>query len=84
MTKLLPRAFYAKKVVKDLLGKMLVRKSTQGTIKGKIVETETYCAEKDPASHAFRDRTERAKIMWEMPEQPIFILSTACVAYLTY
>ena len=70
MTKLLPRSFYArdtKKVAKDLLGKMLVRKLTKGTIKGRIVETEAYYGEEDPASHAFRGRTERAKIMWGIP-----------------
>jgi len=70
MTKLLPRFFYArdtKEVAKDLLGKMLVRKLAEGTIKGKIVETEAYYGQEDPASHAFRGRTERAKIMWEIP-----------------
>ncbi len=70
MTKLLPRSFYArdtKEVAKDLLGKMLVRKLTKATIKGKIVETEAYYGEEDPASHAFRGRTERAKIMWGIP-----------------
>ncbi len=70
MTKLLPRSFYArdtKKVAKDLLGKMLIRKLAGGTIKGKIVETEAYYGEEDPASHAFRGRTERAKIMWGIP-----------------
>jgi len=70
MTKLLPRSFYArdtKEVAKDLLGKMLVRKLRKGTIKGKIVETEAYYGEEDPASHAFRGRTERAKIMGGIP-----------------
>jgi len=70
MIKPLPRSFYArdtKKVAKDLLGKMLVRKLAKGTIKGKIVETEAYYGEEDPASHAFRGRTERAKIMWGTP-----------------
>jgi len=70
MTKPLPRSFYArdtKKVAKDLLGKMLVTKLAKGTIKGKIVETEAYYGEGDPASHAFRGRTERAKIMWTTP-----------------
>jgi len=70
MTKLLPRSFYArdtKEVAKNLLGKMLVRKLTKGAIKGKIVETEAYYGEEDPASHAFRGRTERAKIMWGIP-----------------
>lgn len=70
MTKPLPRAFYArdtKEVAKDLLGKIVVRKLTDGTIKAKIVETEAYCGEQDPASHAFTGRTKRAKIMWEKP-----------------
>jgi len=70
MTKLLPRFFYArdtKEVAKDLLGKILVRKLAEGTIKGKIVETEAYYGQEDPASHAFRGRTERAKIMWGIP-----------------
>jgi len=70
MIKPLPRSFYArdtKEVAKDLLGKILVRKLAEGTIKGKIVETEAYYGEEDPASHAFRGKTERAKIMWEMP-----------------
>jgi len=40
---------------------------TEGTIKGKIVEIEAYYGEEDPASHAFRGRTERAKIMWGIP-----------------
>lgn len=70
MIKPLPRSFYArdtKEVAKDLLGKILVRKLAEGTIKGKIVETEAYYGEEDPASHAFRGKTERAKIMWGMP-----------------
>lgn len=70
MTKPLPRSFYArdtKEVAKDLLGKMLVRKLAEGTIEGQIVETEAYCGEEDPASHAFTGRTQRAKIMWGIP-----------------
>jgi len=70
MIKPLPRSFYArdtKEVAKDLLGKILVRKFSQGIMKGKIVETEAYYGENDPASHAFRGRTKRAKIMWESP-----------------
>ncbi len=70
MIKPFPRSFYArdtKEVAKDLLGKILVRKLAEGTIKGKIVETEAYYGEEDPASHAFRGKTERAKIMWGMP-----------------
>ena len=70
MTKPLPRSFYVrdtKEVAKDLLGKILVRKLTEGIIKGKIVETEAYYGENDPASHAFRGKTKRARIMWGIP-----------------
>jgi len=46
---------------------MLVTKLAKGTMKGKIVETEAYYEEENPASHAFRGRTERARIMWATP-----------------
>lgn len=70
MTKPLSRSFYARdtqEVAKELLGKILVREFDQATIKGRIVETEAYYGENDPASHAFRGRTKRARIMWGRP-----------------
>ena len=64
----LPRSFYArttKTVAKELLGKKLVRKIGNQKITGIITETEAYGHKDDPASHAFRSKTERNKAMFE-------------------
>jgi DNA-3-methyladenine glycosylase len=64
----LPREFYARDTVtvaKDLLGKRLVRRIEKDTISGIIIETEAYRHKDDPASHTFRKKTERNKIMFE-------------------
>ena len=63
----IPRSFYAgdtRKVARHLLGKILCCKTSQGITKGRIVETEAYCGDKDPAAHAYRGKTPRSKIMW--------------------
>jgi DNA-3-methyladenine glycosylase len=63
----LSREFYARntvQVAKDLLGKTLVRKIGKKTISGIITETEAYRHSDDPASHAFRSKTERNKAMF--------------------
>jgi DNA-3-methyladenine glycosylase len=54
------RRFYARHptiVARQLLGKILVRRVGRETITGRIVETEAYSSD-DPASHAYRGRTE--------------------------
>lgn len=66
----LPVSFYArdtKLVAKELLGKLLVRYTSEGELIGKIVETEAYYGEGDPASHSFRGKTERSSVMWGPP-----------------
>ncbi|MBA4454360.1 MAG: DNA-3-methyladenine glycosylase [Nitrosopumilaceae archaeon] len=64
----LPREFYARDTVtvaKGLLGKKLVRKIGNRKISGIITETEAYRHKDDPASHAFRKKTERNRAMFE-------------------
>ena len=64
----LPRSFYARNTVtvaKELLGKRLVRKINNYTISGIITETEAYRHSDDPASHAYRRKTERNRVMFE-------------------
>lgn len=59
----LTREFYSRdsgKVAKGLLGNVLLK----GKMTGKIVETEAYYGEEDPASHASSGRTQRNEIMY--------------------
>lgn len=64
----LPLKFYLRDSVtvsKELLGKILIRKIGKNVLKAKIVETEAYVGEYDPASHAYMKITERNKIMYD-------------------
>ena len=64
----IPREFYEQNTVtvaKKLLGKKIVRKIGRQEISGIITETEAYRHKDDPASHAFRNKTERNKAMFE-------------------
>jgi len=64
--KIIRRAFYARAtsvVARDLLGKVVVRRTKGKILAGRIVETEAY-ASSDPASHAFRGRTERNRALF--------------------
>lgn len=62
---ILDKQFYkqgALTLAKELLGKVIVRKIDNVTLRAKIVETEAYIGEIDKASHAYNNRrTERTE-----------------------
>ena len=69
-------------VAKDLLGKIIVRKTQIHTYKAMIVETEAYLGIKDRACHTFEGRkTERNKIMYE-DAGTIYVYQTYGIHYL--
>jgi DNA-3-methyladenine glycosylase len=66
----LPRSFYARdarRVARDLLGKVLVHVDGGVRRAARVVETEAYAGEEDQASHARFGRTRRASIMFGPP-----------------
>ncbi len=68
--KILERSFYerdTKLVAQELLGKLLVRETSQGKMTGRIVETEAYFGPGDIASHAHRGPTPRSSVMFGPP-----------------
>ncbi len=52
------------KVARELLGKIIVRQFNGQILAGRIVETEAYIGESDPACHAYGGMTPRNKIMY--------------------
>jgi DNA-3-methyladenine glycosylase len=67
--KILSRSFYRRHpaiVARQLLGKVLVRRLGGRVLSGRIVETEAYSAD-DPASHAFRGRTDANRALYGEP-----------------
>lgn len=51
-------------VSRDLVGKVLVRKTADGELRLRISETEAYCGEQDTACHASRGRTKRTEVFY--------------------
>jgi DNA-3-methyladenine glycosylase len=66
----LNRRFYIRDaafVARDLLGKVVVRRFEGEFLSGKIVETEAYFGDLDPASRAFKGRKNYNAVMFEQP-----------------
>jgi DNA-3-methyladenine glycosylase len=65
---ILPRQFYQQNTItvsQNLLGKILVHKTEEGTTFGKIVETEAYLGPEDKAAHSSGGRrTPRNEVMY--------------------
>ncbi len=69
-TRPLPPDFYdrdPRRVARDLLGKLLVRREGKRLLAGRIVEVEAYLGHDDPAAHAAAGRTARNFVLWGPP-----------------
>lgn len=69
--RVLSRAFFARdarRVARELLGKVLVREDESGSIlSARIVEVEAYLGERDPAAHASAGKTLRNAVLFGPP-----------------
>jgi DNA-3-methyladenine glycosylase len=66
----LPRSFFARsarRVARELLGKVLVRQTPNTRLTARIVEVEAYLGEKDPAAHAASGQTQRNAVLFGPP-----------------
>jgi len=69
--RILPARFYARDtltVARELLGARLCRRTADGVwLWGRIVETEAYVGETDPACHGAAGLTQRTRILYGAP-----------------
>ncbi|MFZ1010658.1 MAG: DNA-3-methyladenine glycosylase [Candidatus Sulfotelmatobacter sp.] len=66
----LDRAFFARsprRVARELLGKILVRDLKSVRVAARIVETEAYLGENDPAAHSAAGKTARNSVLFGPP-----------------
>ena len=66
----LPPSFYARdprRVARELLGKVLVRRDNHSRLTARIVEVEAYLGENDPAAHSAAGRTLRNAVLFGPP-----------------
>ena len=54
-------------VARELLGSVLEHRTSEGTVRGRIVETEAYLGPHDPACHAAAGLTERTRTLHGPP-----------------
>ena len=66
----LPPEFFdrdPRRVARELLGKLIVRKLGRQTLIARIVETEAYLGKNDPAAHSSSGRTKRNDVIFGPP-----------------
>jgi len=66
----LPRLFYdrdPRRIARELLGKVLVRKHARQLVAGRIVEVEAYMGVNDPAAHSASGPTARNMVLFGPP-----------------
>lgn len=66
----MPRALFERQpdsVARDVLGKLLVRRTGNALLAGRIVEVEAYFGEGDPAAHSAAGRTARTAVLFGPP-----------------
>ncbi|MEW5854912.1 MAG: DNA-3-methyladenine glycosylase [Myxococcota bacterium] len=66
----LPRSFYQRPVLtvaRDCVGKLLLHRTVEGLVGGRIVETEAYRGPDDLAAHSSKGRTPRTEAMFGPP-----------------
>ena len=66
----LPRSFYARDprtVARQILGKVLVRRTSGLYLAARVVEVEAYLGENDPAAHAAAGNTARNSVLFGPP-----------------
>ena len=67
---LLARGFFDRpsaEVAPELLGCVLEHETADGLVAAEVTEVEAYAVEADPASHAWRGRTQRTAVMFGPP-----------------
>jgi DNA-3-methyladenine glycosylase len=67
---LIPREFFARpsaEVAPDLLGCVLEHETADGLVAVGLTEVEAYAGRSDPASHAYRGKTQRNAVMFGPP-----------------
>ncbi|HKW25785.1 MAG TPA: DNA-3-methyladenine glycosylase [Terriglobales bacterium] len=68
--KVLPREFFnrdPRRVCRELLGRVLVRREGNKLLAGRIVELEAYMGTNDPAAHAYIGATARNRVLFGPP-----------------
>jgi DNA-3-methyladenine glycosylase len=56
-----------RRVARDLLGKLIIRRQGRQTLITRVVETEAYLGKNDPAAHSSSGRTPRNEVIFGPP-----------------